>query len=91
MYTHVGNRTIVRDSELLGIFDLDGQVTEADTAALLSKMEKENNVEMADVMGLPKCFLLISSRKRGGERKEKAILSCISASSLAKRFQMGTF
>ena len=91
MYTHVGNRTIVRDSELLGIFDLDGQVTEADTAALLSRMEKENNVEMADEMGLPKCFLLISSRKRNGERREKAILSCISAAALAGRFQMGTF
>lgn len=79
MYLHAGAGVILREKEIIGIFDLDGKVTTPDTAAFLRRAEKDGIAELAGD-DLPKCFVLASSS--AGER---VIFSKISAKVLAAR------
>lgn len=96
MYLHIGAETSVRDTSLVGIFDLDGQMTTADTAAFLRAAEKQKRTRAADDAGLPKCFLLLAEpvhNKAGWRRRrkqpEEVLFSPISAAALSGRFRDG--
>ena len=95
MYLHIGAETSVRDSDLVGIFDLDGQMTTADTAAFLRAAEKRKITRTADDAELPKCFLLLSASRCGKagrrrrKRREEVLFTPISAAALKGRFQSG--
>ena len=68
MYLHAGAGTVVRGEDIIGIFDLDGKITTADTAAFLRRAEKDHVAELAGD-DLPKCFLVCLIPWRGlGER-----------------------
>ena len=41
MYLHAGAGTVVRGEDIIGIFDLDGKITTADTADFLRRAEKD--------------------------------------------------
>lgn len=83
MYLHIGGGVILRDTSIIGIFDLDGKVTTPDTADFLRRAEKDGITSMAGD-DLPKCFVLTSPpRNRSG--KKKVVFSQISAGVLANR------
>ena len=58
MYLSIGNDMAVRDSSILGIFDLDNTFTSRRTRDFLDSAEKEGQVVPCD--DLPKSFVLTS-------------------------------
>ena len=56
MYLSIGNDMAVRESSLIGIFDLDNTTTSRRTREFLEAAEKEGQVVPCDE--LPKAFLL---------------------------------
>ena len=79
MYLHIGNNIILKKSEIIGIFELDGKITTKETRDYLLKAQKENKLESAG-FDLPKSFVVTN-----GENGEKIYFSHISVSSLLKR------
>ena len=58
MYLSIGNDMAVRDSSIIGIFDMDNTSTSKRTRAFLEEAEKQGQVVPCD--DLPKSFLLTS-------------------------------
>ena len=56
MYLSIGNNMAVRDSSIIGIFDMDNTSTSKRTRAFLEEAEKQGQVVPCD--DLPKSFLL---------------------------------
>ena len=56
MYLSIGNDMAVRESSIIGIFDLDNTTTSKRTREFLEKNEKEGQVVPCD--DLPKSFVL---------------------------------
>ena len=56
MYLSIGNDRAVRDSSIIGIFDLDNTSTSQRTREFLNHAEQEGQVVPCD--GLPKSFVL---------------------------------
>ena len=56
MYLSIGNDMAVRDTSIIGIFDMDNTSTSKRTREFLSKAEREGEVVPCD--DLPKSFVL---------------------------------
>ena len=56
MYLSIGNDMAVRDTSIIGIFDMDNTSVSSRTRTFLSKAEENGEVVPCD--GLPKAFLL---------------------------------
>ena len=73
MYLSIGNDMAVRDSSVIGIFDMDSATVCASSRHFLSQKEKEGRVESDGE--LPKSFLLCEKREKAdiGRGKRKKI------------------
>ena len=71
----------MRDNYIVGIFDLDGEVTPKITGEFLAAAQTEG-VVMSAGDDIPRSFVLCSDKKG-----EEVILSHISSSTLAQRFE----
>lgn len=80
MYLSIGNDFAVRQSSIIGIFDMDNTSTGKRTRDFLSRAEKEGNVIPCD--DLPKSFVLTA--EYGMERVH---LTTLSSSTLEKRLK----
>ena len=80
MYLSIGNDMAVRDSSILGIFDLDNTSTSKRTRAFLDAAAKEGQVAPCD--DLPKSFVLTS--EYGFTRVH---LTALSSATLEKRLK----
>ena len=80
MYLSIGNDMAVRDSAIIGIFDMDNTSTSKRTREFLSKAEKEGQVIPCD--DLPKSFVLTVEYGF-----PKVHLTSLSASTLEKRLK----
>ena len=80
MYLHAGKDIIIREQDIIGIFDLDKATVKKQGREYLTRKQKENKIiNISDE--LPKSFIVCSS---GG--KEKVYLSQLSSATLLKRF-----
>lgn len=80
MYLHLGQNTVVKDKEIIGIFDMDNTTISKITREYLSK--KQKNGEVINVsLELPKAFVICSNKKK----EENVYITQISASTLLKR------
>ncbi len=79
MYIHLGGDYVVKESEVIGIFDLDTSTVSKHTRDFLSKKEKEKKVVYTSYE-LPKSFILTTNKKQ-----EKIYISQISSQTLEKR------
>lgn len=79
MYLHLGNESVVKTDEILGIFDLDNTSVSKHTRNYLGKKEKEKKVITVS-FELPKSFI-VTSNKNG----TKIYISQLSPSTLIKR------
>ena len=79
MLIHLGNGYLVRGRDVIGIFDLDGEVTPQITTDFLKKSQERGECESA-VLDLPRSFVLEVE-----DGREKVILSHISSGALAGR------
>ena len=80
MYLSIGNDMAVRDSSIIGIFDMDNTSTSRRTREFLDKAEAEGQVVPCD--DLPKSFIVTT--EYGFER---VYLTTLSASTLEKRLK----
>ena len=80
MYPSIGNDMAVRDSSIIGIFDLDNTSTSRRTRDFLAKSEENGGVVPCDE--LPKSFILTS--EYGFHRVR---LTSLSAATLEKRLK----
>lgn len=79
MYLHIGQETVLREKDILGIFDLDSASVSKITRDYLAKNEKEKNV-VAVTSELPKSFIVTQKNNR-----QTVYLSQISSVTLKKR------
>ena len=79
MYIHLGNNTMIKLEEIIGIFDLDTASVSKRTRDFLKKAENSGNV-ITTSYELPKSFVVT---KKNGETK--IYLSQLSSGTLLKR------
>lgn len=75
MYLHLGEDTIIRDKDIIGIFDIDTSTVNKATRDYLAKAEKEKRVKYVNY-DLPKSFIVTD---------KKVFVSPINTSTLNKR------
>lgn len=80
MYLSIGNDMAVRDSSIIGIFDMDNTSTSKRTRLFLSKAEQEGQVIPCD--DLPKSFIVTA--EYGLTRVH---LTALSSATLEKRIK----
>ena len=81
MYIHLGNETLIKTDEIIGIFDLDSTTISKRSRDFLAKAEKKGEV-ITISYDLPKSFVVCAKPK---SRKQKVFISQISSSTLLKR------
>lgn len=79
MYLHLGEETVVRGRDIIGIFDIENTSVSKHTKDFLAVSEKSGNVFNVSYE-MPKSFIVCNDGK-----KEKVYISQISASTLKKR------
>lgn len=79
MYIHLGQETVVREDEIIGIFDLDSTTISKHSRKFLNVAEKKGEVFNVSYE-LPKSFILCN--KKG---KNTVYISQISSQTLQKR------
>lgn len=80
MYINIGNDMAVRESALVGIFDMDNTSTSKKTRDFLANAQKEGMVVPCD--DLPKSFILTSEYPM-----DRVYESTLSSSTLEKRIK----
>ncbi len=83
MYVHLGQNTVVRACEIVGIFDLDKTTVSAKTRDFLSKAEKRGVISVVSD-GLPKSFVLCADHVR----QSRMYLSVLQPSTLIGRMKL---
>ena len=81
MYIHIGSDMCVRDSSIIGIFDLDNTTCSKHTRNFLARAEQEGRV-VTVAEDLPKSFLLTSEYGL-----ERVYLCQFNAATLEKRLK----
>ena len=82
MFLHVGENVTVRKKDILGIFDIDNTITPKITKDFLKAAQNKGEIVTAGY-DLPKSFIITADKK-----KQKVILSHISAKTLASRAEI---
>lgn len=80
MYIHLGADTLVRESTVVGIFDLDNTSCSKITREFLNKAEREGRTFYVVSEDLPKAYVLCAERGA-----DKVYLTQLAAGTLAKR------
>ncbi len=81
MYLHLGNETVVKTRDIIGIFDLDTSTVAKSTRDFLSTRTK--NKEVVNVTyELPKSFILVKGKK---SKNQKVYISQLATTTLNKR------
>lgn len=78
MYLHIGEDTVIRDRDIIGIFDMDTSTVNKATRDYLKKAEQEKRVAYVNY-DLPKCFVVTD---------KKVFISPINTSTLSKRAKL---
>lgn len=78
MYLHIGENTVIRDRDIIGIFDMDTSTVNKATRDYLKKAEQEKRVVYVNY-DLPKCFVVTD---------KKVFISPINTSTLSKRAKL---
>lgn len=81
MYIHLGQETVVKTDDVIGIFDLDSTTISKNTRNFLNKAEKKGDI-ITITYELPKSFILCA---KAGKGRRKIYLSQISSTTLVKR------
>ena len=82
MYIHLGQETVIKSSDVIGIFDLESTTISKNSRDYLTKAEKNGEV-LTVSYELPKSFIVCSDKKR----EQKVYISQISSTTLQKRVE----
>ncbi len=61
MYINIGNNVMIKDDEIVGIFDIDGTTVSKRTREFLNRAERENIVENISP-DIPKTFIVCEKK-----------------------------
>lgn len=86
MYLHLGSSVVIRQRDVVGIFDLDNTTSSRITRDLLTRAQQAGQVVTVGD-DLPKSFLLC----RDGAGETTVYLSQLSSATLLKRMESGRF
>ena len=81
MYLHLGQDTIVKKEEIVGIYDMDTSTISKWSRDYLSKAEKEKRVINVS-FELPKSYVVCKGK---GDNKERVYICPLSSHTLLKR------
>lgn len=81
MYLHLGESTIVKTKDIIGIFDMDTSTVMKSSRTFLNKAEKEKRAVTVSYE-LPKSFVVCSEKNN---KNKKIFISQLSSSTLEKR------
>lgn len=81
MYIHLGNETIIKTEDVIGIFDLESTTISKNTRNYLNKAEKKHEVITVSYE-MPKSFVVCAKPKA---HTKKIYISQISSGTLLKR------
>lgn len=84
MFVHIGQDTVIIDSEIIGIFDMENTTVMKNTVEYLNSAEKEKIVINVAPFELPKSFIVCSTPK--GNR---IYISPVSVGTVLKRIESG--
>ena len=84
MFIHLGQDTVVKKEDIIGIFDLDTATVSKRTRDFLSKAEKAGKVINVSYE-LPKSFIIC----QGTDKKQIIYISQLSSATLLKRSESG--
>lgn len=82
MYLHIGQETVVRTDEVLGIFDIENTTVSATTRDFLNQAEKNGRV-VTVCDDLPRSFVVCCDR----EGQQTVYICQISCATLKKRMK----
>ena len=81
MYLHLGNETVIKTDDIIGIFDLDTASTKTDTKRFLSAHEKAGRMVTVGY-DIPKSFVVTAKGRR-----EMVYITTLSSSSIESRWK----
>lgn len=81
MYLHLGESTIVKTKDIVGIFDMDTSTVMKSSRTFLNKAEKEKRTVIVSYE-LPKSFVVYSEKNN---KHKKIYISQLSSLTLEKR------
>ena len=79
MYVHLGSDTVVRDSDIIGVFDIDNTSVSRDSREFLASSGRRKSAVSVSYE-LPKSFVLATY-----EGRERVFISNVSSATLIKR------
>lgn len=85
MYLHLGNKTMVNERDIIGIFDLEITSQSFRTRRYLNEAEKRGHVVYVDIEEIPKSFVVCARMGEG----QTVIISPLSPQTLQKRSHEG--
>ena len=87
MYLYLGQETVVKSDEIIGIFDMDNTTQSKITRDYLSAAEKSGDV-INVTWELPKSFVVCSKK---GKKENRVYVSQLASSTLEKRSNVKLF
>ncbi len=82
MYLHLGQEVVVRNADIIGVFDMDNTTISPHTRDFLRKAENDGRVTYVS-MELPKSFTVCAPKGKRGD--QQVYISQIAPSTLRKR------
>ena len=87
MYLHLGQGVVVRQQDIVGVFDMDNTTVSPRTRQFLKRAEKDKRVIYVS-MDLPKSFVVCAPPQRRSSAGERVYVSQISPATLRKRARL---
>lgn len=93
MYLHLGNETVIRTDDIIGIFDLDKTTIYKNTREFLYNLEKNNQI-ITVTKEIPKSFVVCCSDTNKFKNKKidntKVFINQLSSNTIFKRLKFLT-
>jgi hypothetical protein len=87
MYLHLGQDVVVRQKDLIGVFDIENTTISRTTRQYLNHAEKTGRVSYVN-MELPKSFTICVPPRRKQAQAEQVYISQIAPRTLLKRTKL---
>lgn len=81
MYVDLGQNAVIKDKEIIGIFDLDTSTVSKKTRDYLAKAEKDGSAVTVSLYELPRSFIVAAADKK----EQKVIVSPLSVNAITAK------
>ncbi len=82
MYLNIGQDTVIRDKNILGIFDLDNTTVSKSTREYINTASKNGECITVSIEELPKSFIVVAEND-----KKEIYISPLNTSTIFKRIK----